>query len=305
MTPVLVPDAATATATGPRPAESAPSRASLLAQALRAHDEQPDAARAAEVLRCCLDPALPGLAGGPGEASQRPALQALLAPADALVVYGLHGDELLACIVRRSRVQVFRRLSRWRELQSAWRLARFQLAVVHHGAVPSQSHLPKMTKRAQDRLRLLHELVWSPLADSLADARRLLLLPTAELTGLPFAALHDGMTCLAQRHLLAEVSSLTMALHGLQAPAGPPIVELAEPLPAGRLPALPEPGAPRVLACRWRVDDAVRAAFSDRFHHELRRGRRPAEALSEAQSGLMVHHPHPAFWSGFVLCGGW
>lgn len=296
----MAPDAPTVTG----PAESAPHRASLLAQALRAHGEQPDAERAAQVLRC-LDPAPTGWASSPDGACQLPTLQALLGPADALVVWGLHGDELLACVVRRSRVQVFRRLARSRELQLAWRLARFQLAAVRHGAGPPQAHLPKMVKRAQERLRALHELVWSPLADTLSDARRLLLLPTAGLAGLPFAALHDGLTCLAQRHLLAEVTSLPMALRGLQAPAAPPVTELAEPLRAGRVPAPLEAGASRVLAHHWPVDDAVTTAFIDRFHHQLRLGRTAAEALAEAQVGLMVHHPHPAFWSGFVLYGGW
>ena len=302
MAPVLAPTAPTPIATPP--AGAAPPRASALAQALQAHDELPDAQRAARVLRC-LDNATPGESAGPGDNCALPALQALLAPTDALVVFGRHGEELLACIVRRGRVQVVRRLACWREVQAAWRLARFQLAAVRHGAGPLQPHLDRMTKRAQERLQGLHHVLWSTLADELTAARRLLLMPSAGLAGVPFAALHDGMTCLAQRHLLAEVTSLQQALLALQQPDGPLQVDVPRAAAHPRSQRQPTAGATRRLACRWLVDEAVTEAFARRFTQERLRGRTPAEALAEAQVGLMVHHGHPAFWAGFVLHGGW
>jgi CHAT domain-containing protein len=263
-----------------------------------------------------------------------------------------------------------------------------------------------LARRAQLRLQALHALVWAPLADHLTDARRLLLVPCAGLTGLPFAALHDGLTSLAQRHLLAEAPSLRVALMGLQRPPvaarrllalgessrlthagqeaeavaalfadgqafvgadatlatlrlhagsadvlhlachaqfradnpmfsalhladGPLTAERAEALAlrpgvvvlsacdtglagqtggdeqVGLVRAFLVAGASRVLASLWPVDDAVTAAFMARFYRELQQGRTPTEALAEAQAGLMVQHPHPAFWSGFVMFGGW
>ena len=151
-----------------------------------------------------------------------------------------------------------------------------------------------------------------------------MLLPTAALAGLPFAALQDGLTCLAQRHLLAEVPSLDLALRGLSSPAGPSSAVSAGPLDRGlvllglgddgvrraadlaaRVHALLASGAWRVLVRRWPVDDALAAALMDRFQHQRRLGRGPAEALSGAQAGLMVKHPSPSFWAGFVRCGGW
>ena len=288
-----------------------------LAQALREHHARPDAEHAAQVLRC-LD-AVSG-ARRPGAAGvDLPALQARLEPADALVVYGHHGEELLACVLRVNGVQVLRRLARWHEVQAAWRLARFQLDAQRHGAGSPALQGPLRLQRlqqAQAQWQALHGLVWAPLADVLTDARRVLLVPCAGLVGLPFAALRDGLTCLAQRHLLAEVPSLPLALQGLSPSAGlqdpregwlglgadGPLG--ASPL-AARVQALLAGGTPRVLACRWPVDAAVSAAFIDRFQHERQRGRGLAEALSEAQAGLMVNHPHPACWAGFVLCGGW
>jgi hypothetical protein len=328
MAPVLAPTP-TITAAAP-PADTAAPARDPLAQALCDHHDRPDVERAARVLRCLDAVAVPHHPAG--EAVDLSALQARLGPADALVVYGRHGDELLACVLRAAGVQVVRRLAQGHEVQAACRLVRFQLDAQRHGAGPSPTQAPQRLQHAQALLQALHALVWAPLADGLTDARRVLLLPCAGLAGLPFAALRDGLTCLAQRHLLAEVPHLPQALQGLSlpvAPAGvlsslragaaaaglqdPGVVGLglgddsrrgAGPL-AARAQALLAGGSPRVLVCRWPVDAAVSAAFIDRFQHERRLGRGPAEALSEAQAGLMVNHPHPACWAGFVLHGGW
>jgi len=61
---------------------------------------------------------------------------------------------------------------------------------------------------------------------------------------------------------------------------------------------------PLLQARRGSVDDAVTARFMARFEPQRRLGRGPADALSEAQAGLMVNHLHPAFWAGFVRHGG-
>jgi hypothetical protein len=310
------------------PATAADRRhAGLLAQALRDHHDQPAADRAAQVLRCIDEaPTAAASTRGTGELFDLPALQARLSPADALVVYGRQGEELLACVVRAAGVQVFRRLARWHDVQAVWRQVRFQLGALCHGAGPPRAQWPHLLKRAQLQLQALHGLVWAPLADTLTDARRVLLLPGGGLAGLPFAALQDGLSCLAQRHLLAEVPSLDLALRGLSSPAEPSCTAVAglpdrgvvvlglglgEPgvhvdaNPASRAQALLASGAWRVLVRRWPVDDQLTAAFIDRFQQERQWGRGPAEALSEAQAGLMVNHPHPAFWAGFVLYGGW
>jgi CHAT domain-containing protein len=64
-------------------------------------------------------------------------------------------------------------------------------------------------------------------------------------------------------------------------------------------------GAARVLASLWPVDDAVTAVFMDHFYAALQRGLSPAQALGDAQTAVACRHPHPAFWAGFVLFGGW
>ncbi|OYU79221.1 MAG: hypothetical protein CFE45_28815, partial [Burkholderiales bacterium PBB5] len=144
------------------------------------------------------------------------ALQAALGEHDAVLVQGRLGDELLACVVRRGGVQVVRGIASFDAVLAAWRLARFQLDALRHGAAPVQAHLATLSRRAQQRLQQLHALVWAPLSGLLEDAQRVLVVPAEGLAGLPFAALHDGLCYLAQRHQLAEAPSAQVALRGLQ-----------------------------------------------------------------------------------------
>jgi len=64
-------------------------------------------------------------------------------------------------------------------------------------------------------------------------------------------------------------------------------------------------GAPSLLVSLWTVDDESTAALMTSFYTRLRAGDRPAAALRHAQRELLSDHPHPFFWSPFVLIGRW
>jgi CHAT domain-containing protein len=64
-------------------------------------------------------------------------------------------------------------------------------------------------------------------------------------------------------------------------------------------------GAPSVLVSLWTVDDESTAAFMISFYEQLRAGENPAAALRHAQCAMLAVHPHPFFWSPFVLTGRW
>jgi tetratricopeptide (TPR) repeat protein len=162
-----------------------------------------------ERLAAPLPPSNDGDDFDPGE------LQRQLGAGDALVEYGVQDDELFACIADRSGVALHRRLARWSEVQTALRSARFQIETLRHGALPVAGHLPHLTERARTRLRRLHALVWQPLAPALAGCTRVIVVPHAQLGALPFAALEDDNTCLAERHGLALAPSARSALRGL------------------------------------------------------------------------------------------
>jgi CHAT domain-containing protein len=64
-------------------------------------------------------------------------------------------------------------------------------------------------------------------------------------------------------------------------------------------------GAPSLLVSSWTVDDESTVALMTSFYTRLRAGDRPAAALRHAQLELLSEHPHPFFWSPFVLMGRW
>ena len=127
----------------------------------------------------------------------------MLHEGDALVEYGVLDDELFACVVTRAGVALQRHVAHWPAVLEAVHSARFQIETLRHGAAPVSRHLAILTERAQTRMRRLHALVWAPLAGALAQCRRVLIVPHAQLGALPFAALHDGERFLGQRHELA------------------------------------------------------------------------------------------------------
>jgi len=338
------------------------------------------------------------------------ALRLALGAQDALVEYGVSGDELFACIVRRQGIQLVRHLAHWPGVQEAAQSLRFQIDTLRHGSGPVARHLPHLEKRATQRLQQLHNLLWAPLADGLAGCTRVLIVPHAQLASLPFAALHEGPGPLGARLQLALAPSARVALHGLMHPAPELAAAQARALVLGESTQLPQAGsearhvaslfrnsvclideaatlealraeaptadvihlachaqfrsdnpmfsalhlrdgavtaewlqglslnqavvvlsacetglaeqgqgdemvglvraflvagASRVVAALWPVDDAVTEAFMGTFYRELVAGATGASALQRAQGAVMHAHPHPYYWAGFVLQGGW
>jgi len=181
-----------------------------LSEALRATERE-----LLERLRRQRLAAAPG-AGPAGAGSLRiGALQQALGPADALVEYGVHGDELFACVATRESVQVRRRLAPWSQVVDTVRALRFQLDTLRHGAAPVSRHLPMLEARTQVYLQRLHAQVWQPLAPALRGRVRVLVVPHAQLGSVPLAALHDGQAHLAERLQLAYAPSAHLAQQAL------------------------------------------------------------------------------------------
>lgn len=68
-------------------------------------------------------------------------------------------------------------------------------------------------------------------------------------------------------------------------------------------------GAPSLLLSLWTVDDATTARLMTDFYAHLHAQGdsdiNPAASLRAAQLRLLETHPHPFFWSPFVLVGSW
>ncbi len=144
-----------------------------------------------------------------------PALQAHLGEGDALVEYGVVGDELFCCVATASRVQLIRNVASWAVVQQAVRSTCFQIESLRHGAAQMSSHMAQLEHRARIRLTQLGGLLWAPLRSALAGIRRVLVVPHGELARVPFGALTDGDRYLADTIELAVAPSARVALYGL------------------------------------------------------------------------------------------
>ena len=165
----------------------------------------------AELLEQARRERLAGPRAAPGPREATLASGDWLDEGDALVEFGASGDELFACVVTRDSVDVVRHLAAWSDVLEAVHSLRFQLETLRHGAAAVQAHLPRLAERARQRLRRLHDLTWAPLAALLEDARQVIVVPHGVLGTVPFAALHDGTMCLAERHRLALAPSALVA----------------------------------------------------------------------------------------------
>ncbi len=169
----------------------------------------------------------PGQApGGTGTASKAtaalsvPALLARCRGGQALVQYGVVGDELLALVVAEGQVHVLRQLASWSALQQPLQRLRFQLDSLRAGARVA-AHQAQLLQRSQVHLQALHRQLWAPLLPALAGAHDVVVVPCDALHTLPFAALYDGQQWLGEGCRLRLAASAALALHHPQPkPAG-------------------------------------------------------------------------------------
>jgi CHAT domain-containing protein/tetratricopeptide (TPR) repeat protein len=163
-----------------------------------------------------------GTAAGP-QAFSVAALQAALGPTDALVEYGVLDDELFALVVTPGQVVMHRRLAAWPQVLQVLQSARFQIETLRHGVAPVQAHLGAITQRTWARLQQLHALLWAPLQTGLAGCARVVVVPHAQLSAVPFAALRaaaaPGQAApsepLGQQFQWAQAASARAALRGV------------------------------------------------------------------------------------------
>ncbi len=154
----------------------------------------------------------PGAAGRAAAALSVPDLQARFRDGQALVQYGVVGDELLALVVAQGQVRLLRSLAPWGALQQALQRLRFQLDSLRAGARLA-AHQAQLLQRSQAHLQALHRQLWAPLLPALAGADEVVVVPCDALHTLPFAALHDGQHWLGERCRLRLAASATLALH--------------------------------------------------------------------------------------------
>ncbi len=179
--------------------------ASLRAQALHIEHELLETRRRAVVLAPQAEPAAASVARSPRET---------LGVGEAIVEYGVVGDELFAFVVDRGVTTLHRRLASWREVVPAVQGLRFQIETLRHGQDVLAARRETLRARARGRLARVHELVWRPLEARLQACHGVIVVPHGILHGLPFAALDDGRGALIDRHAIGLAPNAASLTHG-------------------------------------------------------------------------------------------
>ncbi|HUM71524.1 MAG TPA: CHAT domain-containing protein, partial [Chloroflexota bacterium] len=146
-------------------------------------------------------------------------LQQALPPDLPLLAYYVLDDELLAFIYRDGDLKVVRHLSQMSVIRQ--HLAALTIEWQRFQADPAfiQRHLPRLTHSVQQVLQALYEVLIAPLHGLLADCSRLAIIPHSLLHHVPFAALFDGRTYLADHFELSIAPSATVLTLSRQRPS--------------------------------------------------------------------------------------
>lgn len=150
-------------------------------------------------------------------------IRARLAPSERLVEYFRAGDSYLAVVVSCEGIRARRLATPAASIEEEIRKALFQLRRGVRASVRGESD--SLVDAARRHLERLHGMLIEPLADELAGAVRLLVVPHGPLHALPFIALHDGRGWLAERFEIAHAPSASLALAiGRRTGSAPPLV---------------------------------------------------------------------------------
>jgi CHAT domain-containing protein len=143
-------------------------------------------------------------------------------PADtAMVVFALVGERLVACVATREGLTHVSAPAAG--LVEHIEQLRFQIDTLRFGAPALRRHAAQMALRCQRQLQALHALVWQPLAHAVQAYERVVVVPHRVLHYVPFAALHDGVNPLLDRHEISLAPSVSLWLNGRAAAAEPPV----------------------------------------------------------------------------------
>ncbi|MCB0062878.1 MAG: CHAT domain-containing protein [Caldilineaceae bacterium] len=121
------------------------------------------------------------------------------------------GAEVVAFLIDRNSIRVFRRLTDTVALQQALDELRFQLGRAELGKAYVERHQERLRVRLHEVLARLYQLLLAPLRPLLA-ATRLLIVPAGPLHRLPFHALWDGETYLLANYECSYAPSASVVV---------------------------------------------------------------------------------------------
>lgn len=125
-------------------------------------------------------------------------LTSVLASGEALVEYAMLDDELHAFIIQDGELAHFGPLAPRKDVTAAVDRWLFQAEKTALGRSYLDAHADSLAAAARATLGRLHALVWAPLAEAVADASSIIVVPTSSLAYAPFHALWDGRRFLVE-----------------------------------------------------------------------------------------------------------
>lgn len=149
------------------------------------------------------------------------AFQAVLAPDQQAVVYAEINQEILAFLVDRTSVQVYRNLTTVGLLQRAIDEFRFQMGRVEVDPAYVARHSHRLESGLRDALHQIYQLLLAPMARALY-APRLLFVPFGQIHRLPLHALWDGERYLVERAECSYAPSASLAVFRRERAEGRP-----------------------------------------------------------------------------------
>lgn len=217
----------------------------------------------------------------------------------------IHGNvsspgEVMAFLVDRTDIRLFRRLCTPQELSDAQDEVRFQLGRAELGNDYLARHRAHLETALQVALHRLYQLLIAPLASHLS-APRLLLVPHGQLHRTPFHALWTGQAHLLERFECSYVPSASVAVHCAQAGSH------TEPYGSLAGLALTDPAIPQA-----RQEVALAAAHFHRSWLYLDEQAGEANLVQAATQAEILHiathglfRPDNPFFSALKLADGW
>ncbi len=227
----------------------------------------------------------------------------LAADQQALLYYVVEGQqadgEVLAFLIDRTRLQVFRHLCTPAQLNAAQDELRFHMGRAELGDEYMARHGRRLIQGLQGALHTLYGYLIAPMTHKLL-ASRLLILPHGSLHLLPFHALWDGTQYLLERFTCTYAPSASVAVHCAQDRPNLPYQSLA-----GL--ALADPDIPQaqreVTLAAHHFDPAWLYLGEDANRAGLMQAAQQADVLHIATHGLF--RPDNPFFSALKLADGW
>ncbi len=225
--------------------------------------------------------------------------QATLAADQQAIVYaGVH-QEILAFLVDRTTVRVYRRLTTLDAVQAATHELRFQLGRVELDPAYVARHSTRLTARLQEALHQLYQLLLAPMAEAI-QTKRLLFVPFGPIHRIPLHALWDGARYLVEGVECSYAPSASLAVLRHQPTASTPLRRWAG--FAIRDPMIPAASAEIAYAARH-FAQATTYLDEQASRANLWQAAAQSDILHLATHGLF--RPDNPFFSALKLVDGW